>query len=446
MGDGRDVKAGLFSAGASLFKVNWGIGMMAMPYYLYKAGIVAGLIFFVLTMGLTYLSITRLLRVADEISRRGTKKQLSFSGIVGEVLGPRGEAISAFCICLSCFGSCIAYLKFIGDNMSKFVGGSAWAWVLGSSVPVTALAWLDDLKWLDGSNALGLACAAIFVVIIFINASMDLSWEEFEAFLDEKPGINDSPTSLFVATGLAVFCNEGIVVLSPSVRNGMKCPEKISMVLALVMAVFTTFYMAIALTGYALYGDDASDLALALPRDSARSRIAVILYSCQLVPTFAIVYFMAVEASEDIYLRLHQGYAAGRDLSSEAYKDHRRAFVGVRSGGVFLCATIALAVPSFGDFLALSGASANSMTIYILPFVCYLRLFHFKEEGHTPGTHKESLGMSLIESDTTYGVDHSWLPSPLSSCDVVASLLVVLFGIATMIVGTYSSALGLFST
>ena len=50
-----------FAAACSLVKVNWGIGMLAMPYFLQEAGLVAGLLFFFASMGLTYLSIERLL-------------------------------------------------------------------------------------------------------------------------------------------------------------------------------------------------------------------------------------------------------------------------------------------------------------------------------------------------------------------------------------------------
>ena len=42
----------LNSAGAALLltKINWGIGMIAMPFYLHSAGLGAGVIFFLLSM------------------------------------------------------------------------------------------------------------------------------------------------------------------------------------------------------------------------------------------------------------------------------------------------------------------------------------------------------------------------------------------------------------
>eukprot|EP00656_Telonema_subtile_P013903 TRINITY_DN17069_c0_g1_i1.p1 TRINITY_DN17069_c0_g1~~TRINITY_DN17069_c0_g1_i1.p1 ORF type:complete len:114 (-),score=26.06 TRINITY_DN17069_c0_g1_i1:46-387(-) len=48
-----------FSAFLLLLKINWGIGMMAMPYYIHKAGLWLGIAFFVCTMILTVISIDR---------------------------------------------------------------------------------------------------------------------------------------------------------------------------------------------------------------------------------------------------------------------------------------------------------------------------------------------------------------------------------------------------
>ena len=58
------------AAGLTLVKVNWGIGQMAMPYYLEKAGVWSGIAFFLLSMGLTYVGITRILRTRDALEQR----------------------------------------------------------------------------------------------------------------------------------------------------------------------------------------------------------------------------------------------------------------------------------------------------------------------------------------------------------------------------------------
>jgi len=475
-----------FVACSALIKVNWGIGMMAMPYYLHKAGVQAGVAFFIFTMGLTYLSIDRLLRCADELAQRHARtadaiaslledkaaldtplevqaaldkaaQKLTFSGVVGGALGPIGEAVCVACIALSCIGSCIAYLKFIGDNMSSFVGGSLWHWVLGATFPVTLLTWLDDVSFLAGSNILGIALAVGFAVVIVVNAASSLSASDFAHTRDQGPAINPSVMNLAVATGLAVFCNEGIVVLSPAVRNSMQRPETYRTVLASAMVVFTVCYMIVALCGYTLYQGRESELSLSLPHGSLRSSIAVVLYCCQLVPSFAVVYFMAVEASEDAYLRLWCGHVAGRDMASAPFRELRSRFVACRTTGVWVSGVVALLVPSFGDFLALSGAVANSLSIYILPHLCYLAVFSNREQPHVaafddtdeapgpsvPPEVASPLFNHLLSPEEVENLSRQRSRASLPGWDFLLSSIIILFGVVTSVVGTYASVVGL---
>jgi vesicular inhibitory amino acid transporter len=474
-----------FLSGMALFKVNWGVGMMAMPYFLYKAGLVAGVSFFIASMCLTFLSLNRLLQVADEVSRVGGKESqnLTYTGVIGGVFGLKGEVLSVGCINLSSICSCIAYLIFIGDNLHKFVGGETWHWLLGVVVPITALTWVDDLSWLAPFNTVGLALAVGFAAVIVADACDSFTWQEFTHILQSSPKLNDNILDLAVATGLAVFCNEGIVVLSPTVRNGMRKPSQYPIVLLLTMLVFTCCYMVVALCGYALYGGVESDLALSLPAQSMRSKIAVVLYCGQLIPSFIIVYFMVVEATEDAFLRLIKKSPGGRELGSEVYAAYRPWFIAFRSGGVWVCTLVALLAPGFGDFLALSGSLANSITIYILPFACYLKLFSEFGDGvsasaHiTANPHGPLLGDDLLTdpflkpvpdhnphpqnaSEPTSGdsLDKDSSPSlarreigrlqdhrrHLASWDVALSITIVCYGVVTSVVGTYASALGLF--
>ena len=46
--------------GLALLKINWGIGMMAMAYYISLLGAPCGVGFFVFTMLITYLGVDRL--------------------------------------------------------------------------------------------------------------------------------------------------------------------------------------------------------------------------------------------------------------------------------------------------------------------------------------------------------------------------------------------------
>ena len=57
--------------GLALLKINWGIGMMAMAYYISLLGAPCGVAFFVFTMLITYLGVDRLLRAEDALDGDG---------------------------------------------------------------------------------------------------------------------------------------------------------------------------------------------------------------------------------------------------------------------------------------------------------------------------------------------------------------------------------------
>ena len=55
-GVGSTEQIGSIEAFLLLLKINWGIGMMSMPFFIYKAGLWLGTGFFVLTMALTVVN------------------------------------------------------------------------------------------------------------------------------------------------------------------------------------------------------------------------------------------------------------------------------------------------------------------------------------------------------------------------------------------------------
>ena len=82
---------------------------------------------------------------------------------------------------------------------------------------------------------------------------------------------------------------------------------------------------------------------------------------------------------------------------------------------VAISAIIAAEITNFGEYLALIGALANSLAIYIMPQLCYLKIVAPKE--------KRGLGRTV---------------------HIVGAWVLVLFGAALAIFGTYQSAKGLF--
>lgn len=69
--------------------------------------------------------------------------------------------------------------------------------------------------------------------------------------------------TLPLAMSIAAFCNEGIVILTPSTRNSMRRPSEFLSVSGWSIVFFTICYMAVGLCGNIRYaGDVKSQLSL----------------------------------------------------------------------------------------------------------------------------------------------------------------------------------------
>merc|ERR1712232_709614 len=136
---------------------------------------------------------------------------------------------------------------------------------------------------------------------------------------------------------------------------GMRNPHQYPWALAAMVTYFTVNYLAVALSGdfffsYLSSSIVASEVSLSFSV-TPLYRAAVYLYIAQLLLSFPLILFV-VFVSYEAALMPRQGLRSRRML---------RAFLILAMGG------IAIVVPHFGDFLAVAGAIANSLGIYILP-------------------------------------------------------------------------------
>jgi amino acid permease len=181
-----------------------------------------------------------------------------------------------------------------------------------------------------------------------------------------------SLSTLPIGIGIASFCNEGIVVMSPTIEEGMKWKRNYRSALICSVVSLTMIYLLFAISGYALYfkAKDGIQGALSMNFEvTSLNRAAVVLYAVQLVMTYALVYFVCYNEVETRY------YSSRHILiGSEEHKQQHKRFLVLRFLFMVLSGMIALLVPQFGDFLALLGSLGNSLSIYILPNMCYLKL------------------------------------------------------------------------
>eukprot|EP00438_Fugacium_kawagutii_P020899 Skav211790 [mRNA] locus=scaffold305:207263:218185:+ [translate_table: standard] len=333
---------GTFGAAVLIAKVNWGIGMIAMPFYLHSAGLGAGLLFFVLSMFLALDAALVMHRLSWSL------QETSYVPLIRKGLGLRSSRLAAAAVLLAGWGSAVAWLKFMGDNVARFAGGPA----------ALNVALLTEITILERFSCLGLVFGQCFVLLLFILAVQHSS--QWPSYVGSQPFVRTD--SFPVAMGIAVFCNEGMVVMSSEVSGAMQREAEKGFKWAGLMAVgyFTVNYLLLALCGDFLYsylpGLTFGELALEMRHGVARGH--------------AVRSLCGDDDASDSGAVLRASVAR-KQLAHGKSRVWRVALV-------LSCGACAAVLPRFGDFLAIFGAVANSVCIYIFP---HLTLLWSKADG-----------------------------------------------------------------
>lgn len=354
----QDGTLSAFGAFFILTKVNWGIGMVAMPYYMHCAGLWCGLAFFPITMLLSADAALVLAHCRKHAP--GCQSATTYADLIGACLGNTGRVLSILSMVLANWGSTIAWIRYIGDNLARFLPEAnipGYAWSLGVTVPLLACAFVENVAPMERFSAVGLVAGQAFVVVVVAEALQSL--DQFPAYAAAQPPVRWD--TFPVAMGLAVFCNEGMVVLTPSVQAEMRLPRLYPRALVAMTVYFTANYLMIALAGDFLFSYlqgavVPSEMSLAFTL-SPLHRLAVYMYVVQLLLSFPLVIFTVLSSIEHSWLQ--------RTCLAK-----RRVF---RAMSILAAGVLAVAVPHFGDFLAAAGGLANSLGIYILPHLALLR-------------------------------------------------------------------------
>eukprot|EP00927_Polykrikos_kofoidii_P009550 TRINITY_DN13988_c0_g2_i1.p1 TRINITY_DN13988_c0_g2~~TRINITY_DN13988_c0_g2_i1.p1 ORF type:complete len:420 (+),score=39.59 TRINITY_DN13988_c0_g2_i1:141-1400(+) len=346
-----------FGAFVILVKINWGIGMISMPFFLHSAGLWSGIFFFCTAMGLAFDSVLQLGRCKLCIPR--CAQITSYTSLMRTLLGRRGGACANFSVMLAMWGSAAAWMKFCADNLEQFLpetGLDNHLWGMVVLAAVLPCAFIDNVSALRHVSTFGLI-ASQGVACIMVAWAVNYR-AEFPSYVAAQPVIRWS--SFPVAMGLAVFCNEGMVVIAPSVVASMQQPQAFSRSAFAMILYFTVNYMAVAVAGDFVFGflaGHAVEQEVSLSFDlTLLQRSAVLMYILQLILTFPCCLIALFHCVETSILQKSSGAA-------------RRV---MRIIAIFIAFFVGMWVPHFGDFIAVTGGLGNSLGTYILPNVATL--------------------------------------------------------------------------
>lgn len=296
-----------------------------------------------------------------------------YAGVIRQALGPRSELLALVSIVVSMFGSLVAYALYIAENLARFVSPYChlpeWGWALLSVVPWLVLALADDVSFLAPFGAVGLACALGFSATLLYDTAAAVSWSSFTTWLRSLPVVE--PNTLLVAISIAAFCNEGVVVMALNVQSEMANPRSFPSAVTVALSFFALCYLAVGVAGFALYRDKVTSPISDAFDTSTINIVAVALYAAQLLPTYSLINWLTYSIVEQYVLRWRRIPHGSAKHNALKWK----AFVPARWAATLLSAALALTVHRVGDFLALIGASANALGIYLLPHAAWLATF-----------------------------------------------------------------------
>ncbi|PKA60388.1 Lysine histidine transporter 1 [Apostasia shenzhenica] len=358
-----------------------GTGVLGLPYAFRIAGWLAGLLG-VATAGVcTYFCMLLLVQCRDRLEEGNTDDEQtsddmhihSYGDLGGKAFGRIGRFLTELLVLISQAGGAIAYLVFIGQNLSSLfpkthhssIPPSVFIFLILLPVQVP-LSFIRSLSSLSPVSAFADACNVLAMAIV-INKDFQLS-ERFSWGRNVFNGVWGLP----FAGGVAVFCFEGFsmtLALEASMANRRKFPW----VLLFAFIAITFIYVCFGIFGYLAYGDETMDIiTLNLPNDW--SAIAVKVGLCiALAFTFPIMMHPIYDIIE---MKL-----ASVEWFQKLCNNSRSEQVGLQGARILtliLVAIVASVVPGFGDFISLVGSTVCALLSFVLPATFHLVLMGAK--------------------------------------------------------------------
>ncbi|KAJ1999601.1 hypothetical protein GGI04_000159 [Coemansia thaxteri] len=272
--------------------------------------------------------------------------------------------------CVVVVGSVGDYIILAGQSFDRLAragghGSSETAWKIGCAAAMWA--GCIGLRHMSDAVALALLGSATSLSAVLIGAMQALRHPyRGSGPAPHAPAYhrlwNGAGAAVALATISFAYC---AVAVMPAVEASMRRPGHWTTVLGLAMGIVTAVYLLVAAAGYWAFGDQtAAPFLDNLPPGAATSaaRILISLHVILAAPIMATSFALEIEA------------ALG--LTQERWGKWRELALRVALRSLFFVAmtAIALAVPFFGDVMALVGAFSTSLLLCVVPVVCYIRI------------------------------------------------------------------------
>ncbi|KTG45503.1 hypothetical protein cypCar_00004900 [Cyprinus carpio] len=361
-------RGGTSVLGAVFIVVNaaLGAGLLNFPAAFNMAGgVTAGV---TLQMSMMVFIITGLVILAycSQVSNETTYQEV-IRAVCGKVLG----VVCELAIAVYTFGTCIAFLIIIGDQLDKLIGA-----VNHESEKMISSHWYTDRKFTITLTSV--------LIILPLSIPKEIGFQKYastpsvigtcidnhtsgptKTFLPESSQSGQNPaswTDVFNAMPTICFgfqCH----VSSVPVFNSMKKPEirpwwavvTVSMIICLFV------YTGTGVCGFLSFGSSVSqDVLMSYPSDDIAVAIARAFIIICVVTSYPILHFCGRAVLEGLWLRFK-----GEEVETDVARERRRRILQTL---VWFCLTLILAlfIPDIGRVISLIGGLAACF-IFVFP-------------------------------------------------------------------------------
>lgn len=359
-----------------------GTGVLGLPYAFRVAGWFVGSISVTIVGLATYCCMLKLVECRNKLSSslslssEDESIEITYGDLGHKCLGWSGRFLTESLIVIAQCAGCMAYLVFIGQNLSSiFINhGLTFSSFMLVLVPLEILlSLIRSLSSLAPFSIFADICNGIAMTFVLKGDVEQMVRGGFAA-LGQRKAVTSSIRKVPFAAGVAVFCYEGFG-MTLALEASMRERTKFSLTMALSFLGITVAYVCFGMLGYLAYGDDTKDIiTLNLPDDW--SAIAVQIGLClglaftlpiMMHPIHEIVEGKLWGSSLGLLQQFHDDNGGSQKLRVLG------TYIG-RAALVVGLAVVAACVPGFGVFVSFVGSSMCGLISFVLPAYFHLRL------------------------------------------------------------------------
>ncbi|KAI9295709.1 hypothetical protein K502DRAFT_324180 [Neoconidiobolus thromboides FSU 785] len=342
-----------------------GTGTLGLPNTLAVGGWVS-LIFIVLSAAIAWYTGNLLIEC---LYYKPGKRLSSYPDVGEEAFGKVGRVFVQFFHYAIMLGASCLFILLTGLNLTRMFATYDIALdmklmtLVGGVLVLIPYSLFKNMREVSFLSVFGALATLVVIVVTVVTGVIDIP-NQTDAKHD-----NVLWEGIPIALATISFSYGGNVVY-PHVEASMKNPKAWRKMLFSSMVTVSVFYIIISVVGYYVYGRMVESPVLnSIPQGVAN------------VVATAFITFHVIAAAPILLcgfsLEMENSFNINRDHMGPIKEFVIRFSLRVLITGILT--VIAVYVPYFGDFMSLVGALANCMIVFVIPVICHLKLYGWRD-------------------------------------------------------------------